>query len=164
MNHQIENSVGINVAEPRQFNNITFRVHNRRARFLCELDSALEAVRRVVEWAAIAHKHVHFPYTDGQTGCGPYRFVTAIDQTCGTTDTRILSSSETCPHETNKHKPDRPEWIRGGTDGDLDKRVLPLVQSFRLIQAGQVGRRDRARSLEGGLGRLVADLEVRRAA
>ena len=83
MGHSTEVYVGIDVAKTRNAVAIAEGERGGEVRFLGEVDSSRESMRRVVKRIAAQHERAHFCYEAGPTGYGLYRLITSPLHGCG---------------------------------------------------------------------------------
>ncbi len=82
MDHYTEVFVGIDVAKTRNAVAIAEGERGGEARYLGEVDSSEESMRRLVKRIAAKHKHVHFCYEAGPTGYGLHWVISALGYSC----------------------------------------------------------------------------------
>lgn len=82
MDHHTEVFVGIDVAKARNAIAVADGERGGEVRFLGEVDSSSDSMRRVVQRLAAKHKHMHFCYEAGPTGYGLYRLITSLGHPC----------------------------------------------------------------------------------
>lgn len=82
MEHCTEVFVGIDVAKARNAIAVADGERGGEVRFLGEVDSSAEAMRRAVQRLAAKHERVHFCYEAGPTGYGLYRLITSLGYPC----------------------------------------------------------------------------------
>jgi hypothetical protein len=82
VDHHTEIFVGIDVPKARNAIAVADGESGGEVRFLGEVDSSAESMRRVAWRLAAKHEQVHFCYEAGPTGYGLYRLITLLGHPC----------------------------------------------------------------------------------
>ena len=82
MEHSTEVFVGIDVAKARNAVAIADGERGGEVRYLGEVDSSEESMRRLIKRIAAKHDRMHFCYEAGPTGYGLHRLITTLGYAC----------------------------------------------------------------------------------
>ncbi len=146
MNHSTEVFVGIDVAKVRNAVAIADGERGGEVRYLGEVASSEESMRRLVKRIAAKHDRVHFCYEAGPTGYGLYRLITALGHPCAVVAPSLIPRKPGDRVKTNRR--DAVALAKLLRAGELDVAALgksPIatvaVDLQHTLEAGKMSNR-----------------------